>query len=470
MSLEGIPNKIIPGVEAKEVTSIKSEKIISLLEGDFLNDDPEKRPTILDVHWLGPEAKLEDFPKWIKNEIGIEEKLIKDDRKTLESRRAYNLLDQAYQRGKTFLKNTLKYSDKELDIGPSAILNKEDVENLLKETVTVKGSKGLSKSVLYCRLVKSTIVAYETLKHDAYLLKEITDEFEKKMIHPISTDNSTDGSPLVLTEENNEGKKFYVAEKENLKGGVVSRAKELEKAMLRFITRPESDAQVALKDGIASRITIEKNQAMELVPILCKWLAENKNMNVRPIRVENKSFFTEGQMKNLEERLYKNFSPNNLKFVEGRSSSTSMGDFVGVAIKGQLDKDSVVTSVSKHARQFEIQLVSPDNENEKGRNHHSVYDVVKFITARTRLDGGCPENIFNEFVKDASRESGMSEKEINGYLLDSYKGKEPPVVKMKKNNNKHSENIYVSHNVYSRWNEFDWVDVSLVSDINKAKK
>jgi hypothetical protein len=86
-----------------------------------------------------------------------------------------------------------------------------------------------------------------------------------------------------------------------------------------------------------------------------------------------------------------------------------------------------------------------------------VYDIVKLITARTRLDGWCPEYVFDEFVKDASLKSGLSEKKIISYLID---GEDAPILKEKREGNKKNVWIYKARSVYERWYKIGWIDSS----------
>lgn len=466
-NFDRIPRDIVPvkgilpnpgdelGYESPEITKRKKEFSKLLLEGSFDSVKPEIRPTVLDFHGLSPDSTEKDFFAWVEREIGIKQEVLEG--KSQESKDAYRILDFAYQKGKDFLKNVLKYSDAEVAIGPQSLSSKEDIFSLLNKTVLIGGVSGLSKALLYCRLVKATIIAYEPLKHDAQLSKTNTEKFEKA-ISASPLERQTNDAPLIPLKEN----KFYLATHGGVKGTISYRGKDFDKVMLRFLTRPESSAKSALKDGIASRITIDKEQAKELIPVLCNWLA--KNMKVSFINIENQEQFSLEEVEEIKKRLLENVSGNSFSISEHKPEPTSMGDFNALKMTGiiQLPGES-----SPHSRQFEIQIVSPFNKNESGRMHHSIYDIGKFIVARTRLDGGCPENIFNEFVKDASRESGISEKKIIYYLTEM---KDSPVVRVKKKNNKNGESVYMASSVYSRWKEFGWVDGALLSDVERAKK
>jgi len=447
--------------DTKEIFERKFETFLKLMKGEYDKISPENRPTILDFQGVPPGSKEKDFLQWIEREINIKPEVILENKKTPESLKNYKILNYAYKQAQIFLRDILKYKNEEISVGPDSLSSKQDIFGLLNGTVLSKGMKGLSKAPLYCLLVKETIVAYETLKNDAQLLKNLTDNFENRMIAPISAAYNVE-APLVFLNESEEGKNFYVMDDNNLEGTVNSRAKDIQMAMLRYNTRPESDAETALKDGIASRIIIERNNAKELLPILCNWLI--KKMGVRFLNIENKSFLSEKEMDKMKKNLLEHFSENNFNLLDGDHHSSSTGKFVTLLIKGILSRDNISNSnVSKHARAFEIQLVLPDSENEKGINHHSIYHIRRVIEARTRLKAGlCNEDVFHRLVKEASVESQIPKKQIIDYLLLPYEGKEAPIVKVKKKN---GEFVYVYRSVYSRWNKIGFVDHSTYSSI-----
>ncbi len=462
MKFESIPEKrIIPPKEDSRITQRKYDTARSLLDGELDSKSPKERPTALDFHILNPSSTEEDYFKWIERELGISEEIING--KSEESEQAYKLLNYAYLKGKDFLKNTLKYKDEEVDIGPDSIKSKKELFDLLSKTTSARGNGGLSKSLLYCRLVKVAVAAYETLKNDAEMLKEATLSFEDDLISRVSIDDGKD-TPLILINEDEKGKHFYASKNGHIKGVIQSRGKDLNKSMLRFINRPESSAKTALTDGIASRITIEKDRVVDLAPIICDWLS--KEQRVDSLEMENHSFLSPEEMFELRKILGDNFP--NTKFIlkDEIHSVGSMGGVEDFRIKGTLQplEKKKFISMTPHARQFEIQFVEPNNKNEKGKRNHEIYDLVKFVTARTRLDGGCPAGVFDEFVKDASVKSGISEKNIRNFVLNT---ENCPILKMKKKNERGY--YYIAHSVYSRWDGFKWVDPTLSSEIEKEK-
>ena len=468
MNFEKIPvtprKRLLPEGEANEVTKRKFEKMLGLLRGDFDEQSPKERHTVIDFQGLPPGSTKEDYFKWVEREIGIKAEILNGPQ-TPESTAEFARLNEAFQRAKIFLQDTLKYGEKDIPASPTEIRSKNDVVKFLEKTVFAK-NKITVEGMKNCRLAKATVVAYETLKNDAELLEESANTFENKMVAPASKE-----TPLTLI-PTEQGKKFYVTiqQKKNVKGFIDSRGKGVDSAMLKYLNRAESNAKTALKDGIGSTISVEqKKEAVDLLPILCKWLRDE--MKVPKIRIGNQSFLNEAQMNKLKLSL-KEYSENSLILKESESNPTSSGNYKTIKITGELGSEEF--SGSPLAKQFEIQIVDPKDENEKGEGHHSNLDVAKLVTARTRLDGGCPEHIFKEFLRDASRESGMSEKTIENYLTKKGKDGEPPrVVKTYRKNARGmrvGKPLYVAEPVYSRWDKFDWIDNSLIKEVEDAKR
>ncbi|MFA6586289.1 MAG: hypothetical protein WCS86_03990 [Candidatus Paceibacterota bacterium] len=268
MKNEGFPiTKLLPGSkpenESPKVTERKQDAFDELPKGSFDSISPSIRPTSLDFQGfpprfidLSPDSKEKEFLKWIEKEIDIDPKLIQENGSTEESIRLYQVLNYAYKKGKDFLKDVLRYSDEDLFIGPPSILKKEELFSLLNRTILAGGKTGLSRAPAYCRLVKVAMVTYETLKNDVASLKSSTLEFEDSLITPISK-IADRNAPFVLLKENEKGEKEFYGQ-DGTRGSIHSRYKDMNGAILRFITRPESNAKSALKDGIACRIASEE--------------------------------------------------------------------------------------------------------------------------------------------------------------------------------------------------------------------
>ncbi|MDD5720930.1 MAG: hypothetical protein PHT16_00555 [Candidatus Pacebacteria bacterium] len=435
MKLEGIPVREIYKNPEKKFALMEA-----VMNGSLESVDKEFVPTAIDFPGIPPSLTREGMLEWIRKETGIDPKIILDNGKSPESRDKYFLLNYAFQQTKNFLRDTLKYSEKELFLGVDSIKSKEDIFKILEKTKLTGDKEGLSQSIKYCRIVKTTIATYEALRNDSQLLKKITEDFEGALVSSPSEGETTINTPLVFSGKyhNETGQGFRAINDSNLEGSINSRAKDFEKIILKFLTRPDSDAKAALKDGIASRITIEKDQAVKLLPELYEWLT--KTMKATDIKIENKSFFSTSQMKKLFGKIKISNAPKDEKFE-------------AIFITGKLHSSS-------HGGQFEMQLVDPSNKNEEGGMDHNIYDVKKFVNARTRLDGGCPEDIFEKFVFDAHIKSGISIKEIKHELIEET---DSPIIRKRKKNGKY---VYITKKVYKRWAKFRWINESLKKELD----
>lgn len=376
--------------------------------------------------------------------FGIEKNLITDgDKKT------FSQLEKAYSIGKSFLKNTLHYSgiDK---IEPLTLNSKEDLHSLLeKSKLPNKNKKSFSsiekeKSLIHFRLIKSTVVAYETLKVDFLSISKTNDNFKRKM-----WDSEEIIAPFTLDNSDKSEYKVFLKYDKTVSAIIHNRKKFIESAMLRFFNRSESNAKKALEDGIGFRVYATKKDASAIIPSLSNWLIKNNSVSF--INFENKSFFNVEELNKLTENINKYVSEGNREIQNDVSSNaTSAGIFKSFVLKGILEERlnlKEAGEISSNVRQFEIQFVLPESSNESGFSHHSIYTLNKILFARTRIDGGVLENDFNKLVKMASDESGMKEKDIINYLTSEDSSKK---VKIKKERYGKTY-IYKANAVLDRW-------------------
>ncbi|MFN4181142.1 MAG: hypothetical protein ACK4FA_00390 [Candidatus Paceibacteria bacterium] len=438
--------------ETNEVFERRCTMLEGLLRGYFDTIDTDNRPTALDFDGLNPNATEEDFLAWIGKTLNISPDKIKNN-----DSQTYKNLNQALFLGKDFLRQMLKYSDRELAFGPTEFKNKKDIFELLNGTKMSKDisdkNGGLDTSVAYCRIVKATHVAYEVLKNDAQLLRELTERFSE---HMTSDAGENAYAPLTVKERVVGPQEFYVEDENFISGKLEIRSKDLWKLMLRFINRPESNAKKALEDGVAARIIISKEHAIDLLPILSSWLLES--MRARNLSMENKNFFSAEESLIVKDSIRKVSTDQNFTIIDSPvSNQVSSGSFAGLVIKGRFPNRSLVSSdTSKNVRQFEIMIVTPDNENDNAHspgNHH-IYDMKKVVAARTRLDGYCTAEVFENLLNETSTETGIDKEEIRKWLLEPLEGKDSPIKEVVK----HNKRVYVSKSVIERWHGFGFVE------------
>ena len=479
--MEGTP-KLNAGVPARKLSPKMSKDQVTYLLSNESDISGQKNTPPTPIDFIGlPEGSTEsDFMLWASRVLGVEARTLEGD--GLNTEAEYVVINEAFQQGKDFLVSMLKYEPRQIPKDPASIKSKKDLINLLKKTVVSSEKKeGLNFSPFaYCRLVRAAIAAYETHKYEAGTLKDDTIAFENTMFsHEV-------GAPFVFIREEGGSKRFALMDDGNVSGSISSRGKAVPKAILRFVVRPESDAPTALKDGIASRITVETvDGAEKVLASLYKWLVLNKRVSV--LRVENQKYFDENSWDRVKKNISKlnseikrtaqknqssaddarniNIDLSKITFSSSKANTTSGGDFQALKILGSMPVRSESGSVVE--RQFEIQIVLGGNKNEAGKMHHAVYDITRKVLARTRLDGGCPEHVFNEFIAEASKESKISESKIRAYLMGR---EEDPIVKIGTKDHKRGERSFISYSVYERWRDFGWVDQDFMEKLEHAAR
>ena len=128
-----------------------------------------------------------------------------------------------------------------------------------------------------------------------------------------------------------------------------------------------------------------------------------------------------------------------------------------------VEADDVLGALAQHAAQQGFKVIISTGDKDMAQ---LVTDqiILENTMSNTRMD---IQGVFDKFVKEASRESGISEKKIIYFLTEV--GDEP-IVKLKKKNNKKGESVYMASSDPPPPPPFGFVDGSLVSDIERAKK
>jgi hypothetical protein len=70
-------------------------------------------------------------------------------------------------------------------------------------------------------------------------------------------------------------------------------------------------------------------------------------------------------------------------------------------------------------RDFEIQIVTPDNENEKGVLKHDKYDVVGAVSAFARAYGSCELGFVERFARKYAQREDRAQEIVEELLSES---------------------------------------------------
>lgn len=445
MPIEGVPRKLHEPSHEVEKQRLRSQVFLLDGGGEVDVSKAEKMPTILDLQGLdmqnfeaNSEEEEEHFLRWIRKVLGVDAELVEKGKSTRESEEFYTKLNIALAKAKDFLWKTLAYPENQsTKISEVNSLNsKEDIFSLLRKTKLSGPKQGLSRSIIYCRLVKVAIAEYRLLTSGVLELAKT-----KQMVEDIVTTSPFSSSregvgPIV--QEDDKRQEFYLSSNPEIKGSIESRIKTIDGAMLRFVNRPDANERAALEDANAFRLSAKGPiEAFILFKEIFNSL--NKSGRVLGLRTENKKVLT----------------PNSIR--EAKKIGIQIEDvkktkFEGLIIKGFLNSKDP-------NNQFEIQIVLADNKNEEGALHHNIFDVRKKIMACTRLSGGCSRVQLDKFIEVALYDPTLDKKLIEDTLLKGYNA---PIVRLKTNDGKE---IFVDREVYQRWNGLKWVDGPLADRI-----
>ena len=447
MPQEGVPRGFQE--PSPKVENVRLRAQVSLLEGAGEIDikGAESRPTIIDLQGLdmfdampGSKEEEEYFLKWIKKVLGIDPELINQEKSTKESSEFYTKLNYAFFRAKDFLRQTLAYPEKQSTrVKIDRLDSKEQVFSLLRKTKLPGEKFGLDQSVTYCRLVKATIAEYRLSATGVSELEKTKKEVEELITAPPFTSRGEEAGPLVKGEdEGYMGQTFRLSSNTEIEGRMEARIKTIEKAMLRFITRPEANERAAMEDATAFRLTV--NDPIEAFRVL-KDIHDffKKTGKIVNLKLENKNILSPASVREAQKMGIK------IETVKKKG-------FEGLIIKGGLGS-------KEPNRQFEIQIVLANNRNEEGGMHHDIYDIKKKVAACTRLSGGCSRAQVMEFINEALYNPLLDIEEIKREL---FKGPDSPIVRIKRRG---EQEVFAAREVYQRWNGFKWVDKGLADAV-----
>ncbi|MEI6281074.1 MAG: hypothetical protein WCP17_03720 [bacterium] len=447
MPTEGVPQGLHRTSDEVEKRRFRAQ--VSLLEGagEIEVKGAELRPTVfdlqgLDMQDLEPNSLEEEeyFLKWIRRVLEVSPELINDEKSTRESNEFYTKLNYAFFRAKDFLRQTLNYPEKQsTKVKINRFDSKEEIFSLLRKTKLPGEKIGLDQSIIYCRLVKATIAEYRLLVAGVLDLEKVKNEVEEAITTSPFPSVKEEAGPLVKEgEEGYMGQKFCLSSNSEIEGTMEARIKTTEKAMLRFITRPEANEHAAMEDATAFRLTVsEPIHAFLVLKEINQFF--KKNNKVVNLRLENKNILSPASIKEAQK-------------IGIHIETAKNKGFQGLIIKGGFGS-------KEPNKQFEIQIVLEDNKNEEGGMHHDIYDIKKKVIACTRLSGGCSAQQLLEFAEEALTNSALDEKEIRKELLE---GKNAPIVRIKRRG---GPEIYVAREVYQRWDGFNWIDRELADAV-----
>lgn len=404
------------------------ERVREVLDQDADNLDARRDPTIIDLRSLPGNAEPDEILQWTAKWLNLPLSDLKDDGATESSRELYKMLNQSMNMASDYMRGTLRL-ERQLrsmfppDGTPPELSGHQDLIDLLKKTVHLGAEDtGLSKSALYCGFVAVAVAGVDSHKHRVGDLIGEARYLEREL-----TAGSKDEAPLLAVYDvgSSDERKFSgMYGDASVKGTFVIRGKAWDSFFTKWLSRPETSAETALKDGIAMRLTIRKEDMAEAADSLISYLQER--FGAYDFKIEDDNMFDDKKgseaFANFEEELRLLLPDAKLHFA-GNDATGISGGFQALKIVGRFEVPRGGTSDELVARRFEVQLVLPYNKNEKKGLSHYVYDVVRKVSVMTRLFGACEESIYEQYVAEAARQSGMDPETIRDALVNDKNGR-----------------------------------------------
>lgn len=411
------------------------ERTREVLDQDTKDLDARTNPTVIDLRSLPSDANdtkiLEWTAKWLK--VGLSD--LKAEGATDRSKELYKKLNQSLLMAADYMRGTLRLGrqlDHMFPDGAYPILRtSNDLTTLLRKTIHFEQDKtGLSSHALYCGFVSVAIAAFDGIEHDVENLIG-----EARYLENEFTRTADDHEPLFAVYDvggGNERKFSNMYGGVSVRGTFEVRGKSLSSFFTKWLSRPETSSETALKDGIGLRLTVRKEDMLDATSSLVTFLQEK--FGAYDFRFENDNLFdqkAEGdvdgedqEFERLQKSLIGHFDFSDSQFSRNQPSASSSGRFQAFKIVGTLEvPPGGREGNAPESRRFEVQIVLPYNKNERKGLSHSVYDVVRKVSVMTRLFGACEESIYQEYVQEAARQSGMDVATIQDALVNGKNGR-----------------------------------------------
>lgn len=335
-----------------------------------------KNQDILDAvstHLNIPLGKLEEKPK-----PGEEEKMYET---------AMTNINGALTEAKSYIEDVLGLRAPTVEVH-----SKKDVVDLVRKTTLYRETdrKHLEAHVGYCALISVALAVFELQKEEAHKLEKEMKFLERLLLEPSDTNSH---EPLFF--------KGFVGDTRNgtavtingltkeCRAQLSMRDKTRDSQITKYLMKPEANAQEALKDAIGIRLEIKKDRMEDVLVRTLTYFQEH--LEATNLKIQDKNMLGDKHLANFRKRKAEEVMGGDNIPVFSDTNPLSADSFQTVNITGTIVVPGANTSAGSPTRQFEIQIVEPENKNEKGLASHVVYELKKHIVVMTRLFGGCSE-------------------------------------------------------------------------------
>ncbi len=342
-------------------------------------------------------------------------------------------IDRALHDSKEYI---MKYLLRKLprEIMNLQIKSTQDVLKIFRKTSTLKPRENQGFGPAYCDLIKTMVGNFMFDKKELqYLIKE-TEYFYNEMFN-----GHGDVRPLnVISRLPRDYDKIVGVQIDDLilpgKNPVTAetyyRGKSRNSFVTKFLIKPDSNVQEAIKDGIGLKIEADDRESIKsLMGMTLRELF--LQFNIQKVEIENTRLFNPEMMIKLERQI-KDFVEN-LTYVLEKADTKNLititednnphSDSLFRAIKiceGELEiPRGGVQGAMSIRRNFEVQFVLSNNSNEDHFSNHYVYEAKKKLAATTRGIGTFPESYLDTVVHEASYNSGLGFDSIKKHFLNT---------------------------------------------------
>ena len=300
-----------------------------------------------------------------------------------------------------------------------------DAIKLFRKTAAAKGGDGVGLSPAYCALISVAVASFEFNKKETDGLMKESEFLYEKMFQETDEEGVNNFHRLKKDEDGYDVTAVYDDIENNMpKVRSYFRGKNENSLISKFINKPEATAEEAAKDGIGFKFEAHSIEDIkDIIPVITRYF--KKNFEAGNLIFENTRLLSAEEVIEIKEKSEKqlrviDFEGETLLFKED-TNDYSNKNFKSFKINGQLQvpmKGDPAGMIVK--RQFEVQIVLTDNDNESGFSNHAIYEAAKKLSVNTRLFGSFTKKYLDIICNEASEESEIRAEEVKEYFKNNF--------------------------------------------------
>ncbi len=348
-----------------------------------------------------------------------------------------------WQEAKKFYQDFLMAGKKDKAVFPREIKNLERFTNLHelakalgKATLLKKGDR-LGLGPFYCALFSLVIAEREynmeefegLLNESRYLAKRLFQEDKQGIRHF-----------HVLQQEDEDWSRVGIMTAKNawMEARFSFRGKTKNSMIMKLAKKPESSVEERIKDGIGLKFEVATTEeTKQFFLFIARFLKDN--FVTEKVFFENIHLLEEDK----NEDFFNKLKEQKVTYIPSEENGSSNENFRVAKIEGEIKipKNGEVGKMMMR-RNFEVQVVLTNNQNESGLVQNKIYKRVQKLSLFSRLMGSFNEEYLDLICREASEFSGLSKIKIKNYIVDNF------LLKLESK----SKNIkYVSKDQFQRW-------------------